>query len=180
MLNIWQQLREARVLDVSARGSNETGDLMLFVNPSKMDERAHGEVRRFRELLGVAEGVNQFHIVQGLLPQSDDEIAVHTGSLWDIMLNLAWQFNVPPEHVTAGRTGSTFRSTQFDGIPPIQVQYSSEEPFDTYAKVFTQNYWFYIENTDMDSKQAFSFLQLLLSLSETEVPDRAPVLSISN
>ena len=167
MLDIWQRLRDARVLDVSAQGSHEEGDLVLFVDPSKMDEVAQAEMKRFRELLGVGEGVNEFRIVQGLLPQSEDEIAVLTGSLWDIMLNLAWQFDAPPEHVTSGRTGSSFRSSQFDGIPPIQVRHSSEEPVDTYAKVFTQNYWFYIENTDMDSKQAFSFLQLLLSLAET-------------
>jgi outer membrane protein assembly factor BamE (lipoprotein component of BamABCDE complex) len=57
---------------------------------------------------------------------------------------------------------------------------SAEEPGDAYAKAFTQNRWFYIENTDMASKQAFSFLQLLLSLAETEAPDRGPVLTISN
>ena len=180
MLEIWQRLREARVLDASVQGGQKSGDLVLFVNPLKLDEAAQGEMRRFRELLGVREGVNEFRIVQGLLPQSDDEIAVLTGSLWDIMLNLAWQFDAPAEHVTDGRTGSTFRSSQFDGRPPIQIRHSTEEPVDTYAKVFTQNYWFYIDNADMDSKQAFSFLQLLLSLAETSVPDRAPVLTISN
>lgn len=180
MLDIWQRLRDARVLDVSAQGSKEEGDLVLFVDPSNMDEAAQAEMVRFRELLGAGEEVTQFRIVQGLLPKSDDEIAVLTGSLWDIMLNLAWQFDAPPEHVATGRTGASFRSSKFDGRPPIQVRHSSEEPVDTYAKVFTQNYWFYIENTDMDSKQAFSFLQLLLSLAETTPAGGPPVLTISN
>ena len=180
MLEIWQRLRDAGVLDVSAQAGEESGDLFLFLDPSQMDEAAHSEVRRFRELLGVGAGVNQFRIVQGLLPQSDDEIAVLTGSLWDIMLNLAWQFDAPPDHVTSGRTGPSFRSLKFDGIPLIKVRHSSEEPGDSYAKVFTQNYWFYIENTDMNSKQAFSFLQLLLSLAETTPQGGAPVLTISN
>lgn len=180
MLDIWQRLRDAKVLDVSAQGTQEQGDLVLFVDPSKMGATEQAEMRRFRDLLGASEGVNQFRIVQGLLPQSDDEIAVLTGSLWDIMVNIAWQFDAPPEHVTAGRTGPAFSSLKFGGIPPIQVRHSSEEPGDTYAKVFTQNYWFYIDNTDMDSKQTFSFLQLLLSLAETTPTGGAPVLTISN
>ena len=180
MLDIWQRLRDAGVLDVSARGGREGGDLVLFVDASDMDEATQAEMVRFRELLGIAEGINEFRIVQGLLPQADDEIAVLTGSLWDIMVNLAWQFDAPPEHVTSGRTGPSFRSSKFDGIPPIQIRHSSEEPGDTYAKVFAQNYWFYIENTDMDSKQTFSFLQLLLSLAETTPAGGPPVLTISN
>ena len=31
-----------------------------------------------------------------------------SGSIWDIMLNLAWQFEVPAEHVSNGRTGSQY------------------------------------------------------------------------
>jgi hypothetical protein len=179
LMRIWQRLRVAGVLDVGQRGEANTADLVLFVNPTGAED-AKRDLARFRELLALSPDVNEYRVVQGLLPRSQDEIAVLTGSIWDIMLNLAWQFEVPPEHVSSGRTGPAFRSIQFEGEPPIKVMNSAEEPGDAYAKAFTQNRWFYIENTDMASKQAFSFLQLLLSLAETEASDRGPVLTISN
>ena len=180
LIGIWQRLRTAGVMDVASGNDDNTTDLLLFVRPERADENAKNDLKRFRKLLDLPPDENEIQIVHGYLPRSDNEIAILTGSIWDVMLNLAWQFDVPPEHVASGRTGPAFRSTQFDGDPPIKVMNSTDEPTDAYAKAFTQGRWFYIENTDMDSKQAFSFLQLLLSLAETAMPDRAPVLTISN
>lgn len=179
LLTIWQRLHMLGVLDVNRLQEGSAADLVLFVGPTVTAD-AGRDLKRFRELLALPADVNEYHIVQGLLPRSRDEIAVLTGSIWDIMLNLAWQFDVPPEHVSSGRTGPTFRSTRFKGEPPIRVLNSNAEPGDAYAKAFTQGRWFYIENTDMESKQAFSFLQLLLSLAETATVDKGPVLTISN
>ena len=180
LLAIWQQLRADEVMDVTWRDeSGAEGEVVLFVNSDKAGAHA-GELARFRELLGLSAEVEQYRIVSGFLPRSQDEIAITTGSLWDIMLNLAWQFEVPAEDVSSGKTGPTFRSEQFDGRPPIRILNSKEEPANAYASAFPAGRWFYIDNTDMASKQAFSFLQLLLSLAETATQDRAPILTISN
>lgn len=180
MLTVWQRLREDGVMDVSWRDAGgPDGDLELFVNPDKTGTNT-GDLARFRELLGLSADAKQYRIVSGVLPRSPDEIAITTGSLWDIMLNLAWQFEAPPEDVSSGKTGPTFRSERFGGRPPIRILNSTEKPAKAYATAFTAGRWFYVEDTDMASKQAFSFLQLLLSLAETGTQDRAPVLTISN
>ena len=41
-------------------------------------------------------------------------------------------------------------------------------------------HWFYISQYDSGSKRVFSFLQLLLNLTEAATPDNAPVFTISN
>jgi hypothetical protein len=180
LIGMWQRLRAAGVLDVASGTGDNSADLFLYLRQERAEENAKNDLKRFQTLLNLAPDENEIRIVHGYLPRSDNEIAILTGSIWDVMLNLAWQFDVPPEHVTSGRTGPAFRSTQFNGKPPIKVMNSTDEPTDVYAKAFTQGRWFYVENTDMESKQAFSFLQLLLSLAETAMPDRAPVLTISN
>ena len=98
----------------------------------------------------------------------------------DIMLNMAWQFEVPPAHIQSGRTGDTFRSDHDGSNPPIEVLYTEEEPDDAFVAVNEHGYWFYIDQCDRKSKRIFSFLQLLLNLAETSTPDNAPVISISN
>ena len=96
------------------------------------------------------------------------------------MLNMAWRFEVPPAHIQSGRTGDTFRSDHDGSNPPIEVLYTEEEPDDAFVAVNEHGYWFYIDQHDRKSKQAFSFLQLLLNPVETGTTNYAPVFTISN
>ena len=66
------------------------------------------------------------------------------------------------------------------GVAPIEVLFSEQEPHDAYVAVHEHGYWFYIGQRDGTSKRTFSFLQLLLNLAETSVPDATPVFTISN
>ena len=95
------------------------------------------------------------------------------------MLVLAWQFDVPQEHVESGRTGETFHSERW-GPAPIQVKHASDRPKDAFVAVESQEFWFYIDGNDRRSKRAFSFLQLLLSLAEAPVDDQSPVVTITS
>jgi hypothetical protein len=87
------------------------------------------------------------------------------------MLNLAWQIDVPPEHVSEGRTLGSFESSLMGGRPPIRVLTSRDRPEYAFVAVEAHNYWFYIDQRDRDSKRTFSFLQLLLNLAETSSPE---------
>lgn len=107
-------------------------------------------------------------------------IAVLTGSIWDIILNLAWQFDVPPDHIASGRTAETFASDLMRGVPPIRVRYSDAKPEDAFVTVRAHDHWFYIDQHDRESKRAFSFLQLLLNLAETAPQAGGPLVTISN
>ena len=115
-----------------------------------------------------------------LRDQFDYNAAIATSTQEQLLLNLAWQFDVPSEHIGNGRTGETFRGNHFEGKPPIRVSFSSDKPEDAFITVRAHNYWFYIEQEDWQSKLVFSFLQLLLNLAETSTPGQGPVLTISN
>ena len=116
----------------------------------------------------------------GMIPERPDQIAVLTGSIWDIMLNLAWQFEVPEEHVVTGRTGAAFLPEDRDATSRIRIRFSKERPEDAFVAVQAQGYWFYIHRDDNRSKRTFSFLQLLVNLSESSTPDRSPLVTISS
>ncbi len=108
------------------------------------------------------------------------ERAAEAGSIWDVMVSLAWSFEVPPEHVEQGRTAPSFPLAGPEHRL-IQVKFDHRErPADAQVAVFSRGYWFYIDDRDRDSKRAFSFLQLLLSLAETATPAAGPVLTIGN
>jgi hypothetical protein len=180
MFDVWRRLREAGVLGIrQTKVDDEKVEFVLFLR-DRRSETAEDDLDRFRELLGIDPEAREFRLTYGLVPEQPGDIAVLTGSIWDIMLNLAWQFEVPGEHVTSGRTGETFQAQHSGGVPPIQVHFSEEDPKDAFVAVHEHGYWFHIDQHDRMSKRTFSFLQLLLNLAETGTPDPTPVITISN
>jgi hypothetical protein len=180
MLDIWARLREEGAIAIKGMTRSVVSDeITLFIRPDLSPE-GRQDMERFKALLNIDASATEFPLSFGLIPEQPDAIAVLSGSIWDIMLNLAWQFNVPPEHVKDGRTGSTFESERHNGVPPIEVHFSTEKPQQAFVSVFAHDYWFFLDQNDRLSKRTFSFLQLLLTLAETGVPDRSPVVTISN
>jgi hypothetical protein len=59
------------------------------------------------QLLGLDPETQEIKVTYGLIPQSDNEIAMLTRSIMQIMVNLATQIDVPFEHVSAGLTLSS-------------------------------------------------------------------------
>jgi hypothetical protein len=176
---VWSRLRTQGALDIRINVDNS--DVILFLREDASEESLE-DISRFRELLTLDESISEYRIIQALIPRNRDEIAVLTGSIWDIMLNLAWKFDVPQEHIASGRTSETFQSERTYGVPPIRLQYSKSKPDPklSFASVQAHGYWFFIDERDRESKRTFSFLQLLLSLAETNMADQSPVVTISN
>ena len=181
LLTIWARLREAGALGIRNPGpADPNADLVVFFATGEAFNAYENEIGRLKELLDVDPAASQLRVVYGLVPEGSQDIAVLTGSIWDIMLNLAWQIDVPPEHVSDGRTLDSFESALMDGRPPIRILTSRERPEGAFVAVEAHDYWFYIDQRDRDSKRTFSFLQLLLNLAETSSPGGAPLVTISN
>lgn len=176
---VWSRLRTHGTLGI--RNKVDSSDVILFFREDASEESLE-DISRFRELLTLDESISEYRVIHALIPRNRDEIAVLTGSIWDIMLNLAWKFDVPQEHIASGRTSETFRSERTYGIPPIRVQYSKSKPDPelSFASFQAHGYWYFIDERDRESKRTFSFLELLLSLAVTNMADQSPVITISN
>jgi len=178
MFNLWQQLGQADVLGFSRDSSAEGQILSMYVDESRAADLMP-QLDRFRTIMGIDPGVAAIELVYGK-GAKPNQIAVLTGSVWDIMARIAWQLNVPPEHVESGRTASTFTSTSAEYRPTIRIEYSRQRPDSAFAAVFAHDHWFYIDQNDRQSKRVFSFLELLLNLAQSDVGGMAPVVTISN
>ena len=116
-------------------------------------------------------------------------VHVELRSILQVGRFLSWGVNVPSEHIKAGYAlelqypdGRVFDTTRL--MNHLFKIYSTQtEPSDTeaYVKTNYRNYWFYIKNSDIDSKITFTFLQRLMTLiagTQGSVPNNAPVLTI--
>ena len=48
--------------------------------------------------------------VDEAVPVEENEIMVMTSSILEIINELAWRIDIPPDHIEEGRTGSTFET----------------------------------------------------------------------
>jgi len=179
LLDVWRRLREAGVLGIRQKPDKlKDNSVALFIHSSPPVETLN-DINRFCKLLKLDPEKQEFKVKYGLIQEHPDEIVVLTGSIWEIMLNMAWQFDTPLEHIKNGRTAEPFRPAVREHEPPVQVLHSKEKPDNAFIAVNEQDYWFYIDKNDRQSKRVLSFLQLLLNLAEKSIPNQSPVITIS-
>jgi hypothetical protein len=53
-----------------------------------------------------------------------------------------------------------------------------QQPSDAYAAVRYRDHWFWIDDRDLASKRAFTFLRIFSSIAETGSVPQVPVLTI--
>jgi hypothetical protein len=178
LLAAWTRLRLAGVIGMKrSEGDTTDASIMLYVLPEHIDERTREDVEFLHETLELSPEANEFKLTYGLVPSHPDEITVMTRSIFDLMLALAWQVDVPQKHIDETRTASTFVDTGLGG-PLFVVHHSENEPEDAFVAIKNRGYWFYIDDRDMTTKRTFGVLQILFSLTDSGNDARGPVLSI--
>jgi hypothetical protein len=99
----------------------------------------------------------------------------------DVLNLLASRFDVPESHVARGWTFATPitapRRDESGIMAPIRVHATDEPPDHAFVATENRGAWFWIDDGDYESKRAFSFLTMLLTLSES-TSGGAPVVTI--
>jgi len=134
-----------------------------------------------RQILGLRQDLKEIRVVFGSVPRGDEEIAMITRSMLEILFDLSASINVPPAHVEEGRTPGTrvFETDKPGGFRPlIQVLSGAQRPGDAFVAIPYRGQWFWVEDKDYPSKAMFSFLLILLSLTDVDPGKGAPIITI--
>jgi hypothetical protein len=155
---------------------------MLFVDPKAVDSPEMSEVvKAFRLKPGLA----RYPLTQDTLgPFASGEglalLEVETRSLLQALYYVAHGVDVPAEHqsasivtVTREPSGEAFDwGPIMDGLFRVKSVRSDDRPAGAHVAVPYRGYWFYIEQTDQDTKSTFS---LLMELSRLELAGKTGV-----
>jgi hypothetical protein len=139
------------------------------------------EIRTLRDLLGIRPDGTDIRVVYGSAPQSDEELAMVTRSFLEILLDTGASIDVPETHVG---DGSVIRTAVFDtdaavGYKPmIRIRSGRDKPDNAFVSIPYRDHWFWIDDRDFRSKQTFSFLMIIFSLTDTGPARGAPIITI--
>lgn len=168
------QAADAVGMRVEKRGDHQVM-LMTFQTPRAEEVRA--DILRVRELVGIDGTLREIPLVFSAVRESPGEVAILTRSMLEIMSALSSYIDVPESHIAEQRVSPDLPGDI--GPPLIRVLSDTHKPSDAFVAVPYRGHWFWVEDTDLDSKRMFTILVLLFSLVETgDISPVAPVLTI--
>ncbi|PWS38952.1 hypothetical protein DFH01_06825 [Falsiroseomonas bella] len=173
------QLSGAVSLRRERQGQDEIAHLILAHGLSEAVTR---DLELVAATLNLQLGRNrQFLLTTGAVPRNEQEIAVLSRSMMEILLELGQGIAVPEPHVAAGRTSAASRTVEAEhpwDRPFVRIHAGPAGPADAFVAVPYRETWYWVEDGDRASKAVLSFLMLLFSLAETGLPRQAPVLTV--
>ena len=159
--------------------ANDTPILIFYKDA--LSDTGQNNLREIRSLLGLKPELTYATVKYGYLPSSDDEIAMLTRSMLQLVALLASFVDVPAEHVAAGRTVGSIMpvdDANRDLRRLMQVSSAAEEPEEAFVSVRYKDYWYWIDDNDFYSKRTFSFVMILFSLTESGTNVGLPLVTI--
>ena len=125
--------------------------------------------------------LREIRVVYGSIPPDGEEIAIMSRSMFEILVGMAFEMDVPEIHVKEKRVYPTMVNPEEEkaGIRHlVQIKSSAAPPNDACVAVPYRDSWFWIDDRDYPSKRLFSILMFLFTLAESGGPVRGPVVTI--
>ncbi len=173
------QLSEVIGFKLEKRGPEEAS--LITFRSNKVTPAVEQDSRFVRTVLGLKPDARELNLTFGAVPRNDQELALLTRSMLEILLELGARVEVPATDVQDGSTFSVPPLRPDSGprdLPLVNIHSGAEPPANVFVAVRYNRHWFWIDNRDFRSKAIFSFLLLLTSLAETGVAPQAPVITV--
>lgn len=127
--------------------------------------------RALKRMLDVPE--NSRDIVFTTDPEKtlENNVFIRLRSLYGMMTYLSYGVQIPEADLRANYVYTYYdqNGCPFDWTPLMQglmnISSSNTEPCDVFVKAYVHNHWFYIKNSDLDSKATFTLLARLMALA---------------
>ena len=112
------------------------------------------------------------------------DLTLQNRSMMEIMNFAAYGVNVPEAHIAEGVADADHaeiisRLEDFTGPKHLFTVHSSRrKPRNATVKVRHRDYWFYIDDSDLQSRTTFGLLNALFAVTAGTVPGAKPVLTL--
>jgi len=160
------------------------------------DSNDSADAQRLRELLGLNTESNNFPIVEpelvnaekpkgalGITPGVLDpdnvwgEIGLRGRSMLEIMQVAAMQVEGPARDIERG-TVTANPPRDSESADWLRIKSSDSKPANSSLSIQYRGHWFYIDDSDLQSREAFSLLTALFAVIGGTVPGAHPVLTL--
>ncbi len=130
-----------------------------------------------RRLLKLDPDLQRFVLIYSPLRGADDQLAVNSRSMLQILQAFASYVDVPPAHIEAG-WATPLVANGSEEQDNGHIRSSATQPTDAFVAVQYRGYWFSVDNSDQRAKRALTSVMLFFTLTDTGSADRLPIVTI--
>jgi hypothetical protein len=168
-------------LDGLYTGAIYNNQPVLAFQPEALD---HAQYQEFTRGLGLNPARLVFPVTEDARRSANDSINLRLRSFAGVMYFLSQSVQVPEGDVAAGRVTVTRDAAgqPFDWLSVTEgiltIRSSNKPPDNASVAINYRNSWFYINDSDLDSKSTFSLLGQVYQLQAGNTKSVAPVLTL--
>ncbi len=173
------QLSGAVRLYVKEDAKKESSNLLSFRTEDVPPETL-ADIKELRKLLHLNPDAKEFELVFAPVNSNDHEVAVITRSVLSLMKTMAVQVEVPGEDLDAHRAFPGLRDGEDpkDLIHLIRIHSAKTRPANAFVSVPYRGSYFYVDDSDLPSKQMFSLMMLFFTLADNGERQNLPLITI--
>jgi hypothetical protein len=135
-------------------------------------------LNNLRHLLHLAPDRHVFEVVYGADSSRNDVIAIVTRPMLGVLGQIGAQIDVPAEAISGGRAFPTIIDFPTATRSAIVVKNGTQSPDQAYAAVQYRNRWYWLSDDDAESKVAFTVVEILEALAQSNSSNLAPLVTI--
>ena len=184
VVSIFRDLQKRRVIDWGFADKGKKGVMYIHPNLSTAENSDVARLKTLLKLKSPQTEIEQYEMGSGVCFTSSNRLNIVTRSMTDILFYIAQGVETPQDHiekklitVTHMPDGKVFDWGTFHK-KLIKTRWSKTQPDDAYIAVKYRGYWFYIADSDIESKKSFLLLQILGDLRAGAAPSAGPVLTL--
>ena len=142
------------------------------------------ETHKLVEMLRLTPGKTEYPIRMNDVDHNPNLIRLRTRSVMGILYLLSQSVEVPQEDVRRGKLTTTKYE---DGLPfnwgdlfsdLFQIKSSSEKPSDAFVSIKYRGHWFYIDDTDVESKRTYALFSQIFAIQAGKIEIERPTLTL--
>ena len=142
------------------------------------------ETLKLIEMLRLIPNKTDYPLVINVMDHNPNHVSIRTRSVMGILYLLSQSVEVPQEDVRKGKLTTTkyadgrpfYWSDLFSNL--FQIKSSSEKPSDAFVSIKYRGSWFYIDDTDVESKRTYSLFSQIFAIQAGKIKVERPTLTL--
>lgn len=183
LLQLLRTLQSRRLIEIGAQQNGEATDIVVQLTAGDKD-LAH-EIGQVYDLLQLDRSSSRFKLNTDFLEVAGSQWTVRTRSISSLLYYLSQNVEAPGAHrsaglvtVTTAEHGGAFDWSDTPAGNLFKVRSGSERAEDAYIATYYRGHWFWIEDTDLQSKSTFMLLRQLFDLQAGQSTFQGPTLTL--
>ena len=183
LLEALYSLQKSHLIEI---GTKQQQDAVGITVRLVADNAEHqDEIDRIYELLQLDRAVKDFDLSTDFLEVKETQWVVRPRSISGLLYYLSQSVDTPEQHqsdglvtITSSKTGGVFDWTKTPAGRRFAVRTQAERPTNAYIATYYRGHWFYIADTDLESKSTFILLRQLFDLQAGQTKSQGPTLTL--